>query len=190
MRQMSRTIADADSFAQDHESHLQKRLGNIQEARSQIRESIELVEQLKNSKLDRRQQALILEKLSQHKEKAKAKLLAEQQAMLFVPKRVEEARRRSEEASQRSVLKIEAPQRFEEAPRGKSPVLSDHIIENLDDHLDEARQLIKDARAQLAAEPPLFPEVRSEEVVAPEDHEQGLKNIRQDLRTVRAAVAQ
>merc|ERR1719453_553284 len=108
MRDLSNTSAEVDGFTQQFESQLQQRLGNIQEARSQIRESMQLVDKLKNPSLDAQQQAKALEEVKQ----AKAKLDAEHRAMFSMTKR--------------------------------QPVLSDDIIDNLDDHLDEARELIKE----------------------------------------------
>jgi hypothetical protein len=157
MKDLSNTIAEVDGFTKHFESQLQERLGSIQEARSQIRESMQLVDKLKNPSLDAKQQAIALEEVKQ----AKAKLHAEQQAMFSMVQR--------------------------------RPVLSEHIIDNLDDHLDEARQLIQDARARLAVEPMLYPGEHAspqEEREVPADHEQALKDIRRDVRTVRAAMAQ
>lgn len=69
-------------------------------------------------------------------------------------------------------------------------VLSDHVISNLDDHLAEAREQIKDARARLAAEPPLFPDGRLDKAQAPANHEKVLRDIRRDIRKVRVSMAQ
>merc|ERR1719235_836007 len=72
------------------------------------------------------------------------------------------------------------------------PLLSDHIIDNLDDNLDEARKLIREARGKLAQEPLLFPgaHIEDEKIEAPADHEQAIKDIQRDVRIVRAAIAQ